>query len=86
MKYVLTLWTLLKIKVKYQNVCRKAIYERMKNAKISAIQINLHNQVCFIYHSKKSRNFCLTVTRDVDGVMLHRNFGSDAFVMLPILR
>ena len=58
-----------KFKVNFKNVCGKAIYERMKNAVISALLVNLYNRVSFIYHSKKSRNFSWTVTRDVDGVM-----------------
>ena len=32
---------MLKIKVKIENVCLKAIYDRLKNAKISALQVIL---------------------------------------------
>ena len=39
MKYVCSLCYLRKIRVKFKNCCGKAINERMKNAKISALQV-----------------------------------------------
>ena len=41
MEHVWTLWQLLKIKVKFENVCWKVNYEKMKNAKILALYVNL---------------------------------------------
>ena len=58
MKYVCTLCYLCKIRVKFKNCCGKAINERMKNAKISALQVILYNRISFIHQSKKYINFC----------------------------